>query len=147
MLFRSNCDGTIDENACITVSNVDPALIDAGTDPLTVTVPTTIHTDTGEITGVRGAGTGLVDGIWFEVVPGSGGAPDMGLFASNGLDIASGATVTVVGANTLVLLSSGDATVSGTLDLGGSDGTDALTTAGPPAGGAGTAGEIGRAHV
>ena len=68
----------------------------------------TIDTDTGEITGIRAAGEGLVGGIGFEILPG-----DIGLFVVFDLSVDSGVTVSVVGQRALLLLARRDVVIEG----------------------------------
>jgi len=113
-----DCDGSADEGFCIDISNVDPSLVWLGESPLVVTVDTTVDTTTGEITGIRADGTGLESGIWFDTVAQETG-PVLGVFSVAGLEIGADATLTVTGANALVVLSSEDALIEGYVDLGG----------------------------
>ena len=134
----NDCDGTTDEGACLDISNVDIGVLELGEAALTLSDDATIDTDTGEISGLRGSGEGLVDGIYFQVVTQSSG-PDLGVFSVTGLDVASDTTLWVDGDNALVIASSGDATVAGTIDAVGGDGTDIYGTSGPNPGGPGVA--------
>ncbi|MFH1466898.1 MAG: putative metal-binding motif-containing protein, partial [Pseudomonadota bacterium] len=134
-----DCSGTADEGVCLDISNVSPSFIGLGEAALAVTADSTLDTDTGAIAGLRAAGTGLVDGIWFETVTQSSG-PDLGVFAVDGFSVASSATLTVTGSAALVIVSSADSEVAGRMDLTGEDGTDSYGTSGPNAGGLGVAG-------
>ena len=135
----NDCDGTIDELVCLDVSNVDATLLEDADSSITVSSDTTFDTETGEIDGLRSAGTGLKSGIHFETATQSSG-PDLGVFVFDGLTISSGVSVTVTGDNGLVLLSTDDVDVSGELDASGAGGANALTTSGPTSGGGGTGG-------
>ncbi len=132
-------DGAADEDACIAISNVADEVLTYGTAALSVASNATIDTDTGAISGVRAAGTGLIAGIWFEVDTQVDG-PDLGVFAADSITLPAGVTLTVIGANALVLLSEGDVGIAGSLVATGYNGADVYTTTGPNAGGAGNAG-------
>ncbi len=138
-----DCDGAVDATgglaACYTPTNIDPGLFWAGEAELRLALHTVIHTDTGEIEGIRQPGEGLVDGIYFEVVSQSNGT-FLGVFSATGIEVVSGVTVQVVGPYPLVLVSATDIVVGGTLMLAGGNGMDAYTTQGPNAAGAGRAG-------
>ena len=79
----------------------------------------TIDTDTGAITGppmlARAAGTGVVKGIGFHVVMQTGG-PGVGVFSVAGLQLASGFTISITGANAFALASAGPVTLDGNID-------------------------------
>jgi hypothetical protein len=134
----NDCDGEVDELVCLDISNVDPGVLELGEAELAISTDATIDTDTGEISGLRGAGTGLIDGIYYQVISQSSG-PDLGVFSVTGIDIASAATLWVEGDNALVIASSGDGDIAGVIDAVGEDGSDAYTTSGPNAGGVGVA--------
>ncbi len=138
-----DCDGAIDvaagSSVCFEPTNIDPGMFWAGEAELVFAEDTTIHTDTGEIEGLRGPGEGLVDGIYFEVSAQSDGS-FLGLFAARRVEISTGATVLVVGPYPLVLVSGTDVLVAGSLSLVGGDGMDAYTTLGPTQAGGGVAG-------
>jgi large repetitive protein len=134
----NDCDGDVDEGACLDISNVDPDVLELGEAALGISADATIDTDTGEISGIRGAGTGLVDGIYYQVVTQSSG-PDLGVFSVSGLTVDSGTTLWVEGDNALVIASSGDGDIAGTVDAVGGDGTDSYGSSGPNAGGEGAA--------
>jgi hypothetical protein len=134
-----DCDGSVDAGVCLDLSNVPSSTLELGEDALVVATDTTIDTDTGAIGGLRAAGTGLVDGIYFQVIAQASG-PDLGVFSVNGLELASGATLWVEGANALVLVSTGDGDVAGTIDLTGLEGSDIYGSTGPNAGGLAVAG-------
>jgi len=132
----NDCDGDIDEGACLDISNVDPGVLELGTSALTISSDASIDSDSGEITGIRSAGTGLVDGIYFQVVSQSSG-PDLGVFSVDGLELIGSATLWVEGDNALVIASSDDATIDGVIDAVGGDGDDIYGTTGPQSGGVG----------
>ncbi len=134
-----NLDSDIDSCVDIDVSNVDVTLMAEADAGATLTGDATLDTDTGEITGIRSAGTGSVDGIWFDVETQDGGG-SAGVFVVAGLTVPSGTTLTVQGSNPLVILSTEDVDISGTLAASGGDGVDAYTTSGNSTGGNGTTG-------
>jgi hypothetical protein len=70
-----------------------------------------IDTSTGEITGVRAAGPGLVDGIDFSIRDG------VGVFRMKSLTITANLTVTGTGA--LALVSDGEIVIDGVIDVRG----------------------------
>ena len=135
----NDCDQVPDNGACIDISNVPESTLWEGTDPLVIDTAVTIDTETGEISGIRAAGTGLVSGIWFDILTQVDG-PDLGVFSAAGITVTAEGWVDVVGANPLVMVSSADATIDGAFDLTGGDGADALSGSGPNAGGTGVAG-------
>jgi len=139
----NDCNGLVDDGACLLVSNVSDDLINEGTGPLELTGGSfTMNTVTGEISpGIRAAGNGLVDGIYFTTVSQNGG-PTLGAFAATSITVGQGSTVNFAGANPAVLLASGDVSVSGQLQLSGSAGANAATS-GPTAGGTGVGGGAG----
>jgi len=134
-----DCDGDVDEAGCLDISNVPESTLDLGEGDLTIASDTTIDTETGEISGIRSLGDGLVDGIYFQVITQSSG-PDLGVFSVTGLQVDSGATLYADGDNGLVIVSSGDAAVEGVIDLVGGDGDDMYGTTGPNPGGDAVAG-------
>lgn len=104
---------------------------DLKSDPLigniTIAAAATLDSDTGEITGVRGPGTGVVDGIEFHVVD------DVGVFRFRSLQI--NADLDLRGNNAVALVANRRITVSAEIDArgdcsgnnagpGGSDGGD-----------------------
>jgi hypothetical protein len=104
--------------ACRVPSNVPPDAITKGTDPLLLSdAVTTIDTDTGEISGLRPAGTGLdpSSGIYYAQV-GQSAPVGLGVFAAKTIDIPLGITLKVKGSRALVLLASESAQVQGTID-------------------------------
>ena len=133
-----DCDGDIDEAACLDISNVPESTLEQGEADLTISADTTIDSDTGEIDGLRAAGEGLADGIYFQTISQSSG-PDLGVFSVTGLQLDAGVTLSVEGENALVIVSSDDVSVEGSIVLTGEDGSDAHTTSGPNAGGLGVA--------
>jgi len=135
----NDCDGSVDAGVCLDISNVSDGFIGLGEVALAVIGSTTLDTDSGEITGLRTAGTGLVDGIWFEVLPQASG-PDLGVFSVDGFSVAAGATLSVTGSAAAVIVSSADSEVAGRIDLFGEDGADIWGTSGPNAGGVAVAG-------
>lgn len=70
-----------------------------------------------------------------------GGAPSIAVFVfDGGSTLESGDTITVSGGNALALLFQGSATLSGTIDVSGSDGLDAIQNSVTGIGGVGVAG-------
>ncbi len=86
---------------------------------ITISVPTTINSDSGVIAGVRVGGTGVISGIDFTIRGG------VGIFRFKSLLIS--AVVIASGGNALVLAATGDIVVDGLLDARG----DCLLTPGP----------------
>ena len=137
-LKDNNCDEAIDES-CVPISNVPAANLSEGQAPLTITEGTvSVNTSTGEISGIREAGEGLVVGIYFKQVEQAGGGL-VGLFAVTELTVSDGATLVLTGSLPGTILVSGDATVEGNIQLSGAKGSDA-NTSGPNPGGSGAAG-------
>jgi len=134
----NDCDGAVDEG-CMVISNVPQDLIWEGTGPLVISGTVTANTETGAISGIRAAGTGLKDGIYFSIVNQDGG-PGLGVFSSTTMTVKSGATVNFAGANPAVFLASEETTISGKLNLPGANGASGQKTSGPNAGGAGVTG-------
>jgi hypothetical protein len=118
-------------------------LVSTGLAPVTLAT-TTINTDTGAITGVRGAGQNVISNIRFQVKNG------IGVFSFASLDITG--TVTLVGSSPVALVADGDIVVNGVIDAQGgcvginpgpggwSGGQNAATGAGIGGGGAGMGG-------
>jgi hypothetical protein len=101
-----------------------------GTTAITIGSSTILHSDSGQIDGVRGPGVGtLVNGIGFRV--GNG----IGVFTFANLIVAANVTLTLVGPNAVALVSSSDITVGGIIDARGT----CTGTAAGPGGGAGGA--------
>jgi hypothetical protein len=106
----------------------------------------TIDTETGAITGLRMPGEGILDGIDFEVRTPTAGGPDVGVFRFGKLALQG--TWIVGGPNALAIVSLGDVSIQGVLDLrgdcsgnnagpGGSAGADRDETASGDGGGTG----------
>jgi len=78
-----------------------------------------INTDNGSITGppmlMRPAGTGVLNGIGFHVVPQASG-PSVGIFSVAGLMLAGPNKITITGTNAFALASAGAVTLAGTVD-------------------------------
>ncbi|WP_425396823.1 hypothetical protein [Aeoliella sp.] len=90
-----------------------------------------INTDSLTFDGIAG---GLLH-------PQGGGAPDIAVFVFDGDSmLASGDTISVIGNNALAILFRGSATLSGTIDVSGSDGIDAIQNVVTGIGGLGVAG-------
>ena len=134
-----DCDGDVDEDACIDVSNVDEGYFAYASGDLVIASDTTFDTDTGTIDGLRGKGDNEVDGIWYDLVYQADGTT-VALLAVGSLELS--ATLTVEGSWPLVILVDGDAHISGDIDGVGHDGEDGLeaTTGSYPAGGQGPGG-------
>jgi hypothetical protein len=138
----NDCDGVIDEVGCHHIPYVPNGLLFENLGGMvTLSGTVTINTDTGAISGgVRGAGVGLVNGIWWQTVPQSGG-PTLGVFSFRALTIASGATVRVTGQAPLVILARDSLVVNGVLDVSGAVGANGVTNgASVTAGGVAVAG-------
>jgi hypothetical protein len=104
------CNSSADPNECVNQvdpSNLDPALLCANADDLSITSATTINTDNGSFS--PGLGVTIVS----SVVSQGGGAPDIRVFSFNSIDIQ--ANVTVVGGNALALLACHDVTINGVI--------------------------------
>lgn len=81
---------------------------------------------------------GLAGGV---LVPQGGGAPDIAVFTfDGGSTLASGEAITVFGDNALALLFQGSATISGTIDVSGGDGSEPVPNVVTGLGGVGLAG-------
>ncbi|MFH1434632.1 MAG: hypothetical protein ABIJ56_02835 [Pseudomonadota bacterium] len=104
------CNPAADPDRCYLAdpSNIDAALLCAGSHDLVITSPVTIHTVDGTITGVAEGD------IVFNVVAQGAGEPGIGVFSFNSIDIQ--AEVTVAGGNALALLACGNVTVSALVD-------------------------------
>ncbi len=115
------CDAA--SKSCYRPSNVQASLVGKGTGDADTTGLTslTLNTDTGAISGVRPAGTGLdpASGIHYEQVAQTG-TVGLGVFSLKRLTVASGTTVTVTGSRALVLLATGAVTIGGTVSLAAS---------------------------
>ena len=120
----NNCDDTTDEG-CITVSNVPAEWMLEATGPIELNQsPITINSETGEISqGVRPAGAGVENGIYFQTHVQDGGTT-VGVFAATEFTVTTGVQVALVGSNPLVILVSGSAEIAGTLGLAGGKGSD-----------------------
>ncbi|QDT67372.1 hypothetical protein MalM25_02690 [Planctomycetes bacterium MalM25] len=99
--------------------------------------------------GALPAGDFLIDtdALTFGGTPGAvlhvqgGGAPDIAVFTfDGGSTLASGQRVSVVGGNALAILFRGSATLAGTIDVSGGDGSDAVQNVVTGVGGVGVAG-------
>lgn len=118
----------------------------APTDPGSLAPVVIVNTDNGEITDgsgvvLRSSGGGLIQGIWFEVVPRTDPtAPDIGVFAVTSVTIPDGVTVRMVGGNAGALIAPGEFRVDGVLEsvAGGS-----VAGAGGSSGGAAGADGVG----
>jgi len=115
------CDDKLRRCYRLKPAHVDPtSFFDAATGPLVVTGVGTIDTATGEIkdgsTIVRAGGPpgGATGGIYFGVIPQTGG-PSLAVLAAATLEIKVGARVTVLGPNALVLYATTSGTVAGEL--------------------------------
>jgi hypothetical protein len=107
------CDAAT--KACRVPSNVATSLMGIGTKdfaPISGTV--TINTDTGAISGVRAAGTGLdaTSGIYY-----SQPSPTMGVFSMKKLTIPATVTLQATGSRALVLLADDAVTISGLINV------------------------------
>lgn len=96
-----------------------------------------INSDTGQIvTGdsiiVRGPGGGVVDGFRFAQLSDS-----VAVLGVTGMDVGQDAYVRVVGARALIILSAGDVTIHGAIDVSGGC-LDGRVTCGGPGAGSGT---------
>ncbi len=100
-----------------------------GTTAITIAASTTLHSDTGQIDGVRDAGVGVVSGIGFRIGDG------IGVFTFTNLAVAANVTLTLVGPNAVALVSSSDIRIGGIIDARGT----CIGTAAGPGGGAGGA--------
>jgi len=97
----------------------------------------TINTDDGQVvtgggTIVRGPGGGVVDGVRFEQLSGS-----VAVLGVSELFLAQDAYVRVVGSRALIVLSAGNVTINGAIDVSGGCIAGGVTCAGP-GGGTGT---------
>ncbi|MBI5516217.1 MAG: hypothetical protein HY909_20700, partial [Deltaproteobacteria bacterium] len=134
-----DCDGLVDEDVEGLRANVPAREGAPATSALAVTASVTLNPDTGEITGLRGAGEGLVGGIGFRRVAQAGG-PTLGVFDVTGVTVAEGVTVTVAGTAPLVVVSSGRCQIDGSVDANGADGAVGNAEGTPRPGGVGRAG-------
>jgi len=125
--------------SCYRPSNVSAELVAKGTAEVNTNgiVSAAINTDTGEITSLRAAGTGLVSGIYYEQVAQTGGV-GLGVFSMKKLTVAAGTMVRAKGSRSLVLLVPGAVVIAGTINVTG-DGGDA----GPGGGAGGIGGQKG----
>lgn len=103
--------------ACRVPSNVPPEAITKGIDHLLLSQATTIDTDTGEISGLRPAGTGLdpTSGIYYAQISQSTSV-GLGIFAAKTVNVPQGITLQVKGSRALVLLASESALIQGAID-------------------------------
>ncbi len=67
---------------------------------------------------VREAGVGLKSGVRFEIVPGRGGSPPIGVFALESLHVRGGGDVVAIGPNAFGLLVNGEVRIEETLRAG-----------------------------
>jgi hypothetical protein len=135
-----DCDGTTDTGGtCLAFSNVPQDLVWKASAVTVVSASGIIHTETGKIDGLRDAGTGVINGILFTPVTQTNG-PTLGVFAFRALTVNAGVTLTVAGANPLVILGQESIAVQGTILVRGADSAKVLSTGGPNAGGTGVAG-------
>src|SRR4051812_20953114 len=97
---------------------------------ITIAMSTVVHSDSGQIDGVRAPGADVVSGIGFRVASG------VAVFTFAGLVIAPGVTVTLVGPNPVALVAAKGIEVDGVIDARG---TCQGTAAGPGGGEGGAA--------
>jgi hypothetical protein len=85
--------------------------------PVVLAADTTFNTETGEITGgfTRAAGPGVVGGVWYRLASQPGSTVRLGVFGVQGLTVNDSVTVRIAGKHPLVIVSSGDVTLGGTL--------------------------------
>jgi hypothetical protein len=121
------------------VSNVPATMIFKGTNSLNATQALTFNTDTGEIQGLRAAGTGLISGIYFDKIPQANGT-NLGVFVFTQITIAANVTVTGSGNSALVLLSSSTCDISGTINVSGANSPDVTSSSSTSPAGTGRCG-------
>ena len=137
-LMDNDCDEAVDED-CIPVSNVPVAPLADASAPLTVADGAVVlNTTTGEIAGIREAGEGVVNGIYFKATEQADGGT-VGLFAVAGLTVAEGATLQIAGAHPGTILVAGEALIEGQVKLAGTKGNEGDAN-GPNPGGEGAVG-------
>jgi hypothetical protein len=137
-LIDNDCDQAVDNN-CVPISNVPTASLAEATAALEVLDGTvSINTSTGEISGIRAAGEGVVEGIYFKPTEQNDGGT-VGLFAVTELTVAEGAVLELTGTLPGTILVAGDTSINGTIKLSGAKGSDA-STGGPNAGATAIAG-------
>jgi len=105
------------------------------TAPVALAADTVFNTETGEITGgfTRAAGPGVVAGVWYRLATQPGSTVRLGVFGVQGLTVNDAVTVRIAGKHPLVIVSSGDVTLGGTLLA--TDCASAAPTGGMQAGG------------
>ncbi len=134
-----DCDGFVDEGVPGTRSNLPADLGVVPTAGLRPAGSVVMNTDTGEITGVRAAGEGLVSGIGFRRVIQTNG-PTLGVFVVTEVTVAAGLTVSAMGNNALAIVAQGVCAVDGAIDVSGAAGTNGGTETSARPGGVGRAG-------
>ena len=134
------CDGARCARFEISNGAGDHGLDEAALGSWELAGPVVIDTDTGEVTGPRGArapGLGIDAGVGFAV------AGDAAVFAVADLVIADGARVSVRGERALIINSLGDVAINGRLDVSGGlfdCGIDSVRSCGGPGAGDGATG-------
>ena len=116
-----DCSGTPDDT-CYPMRGGLESMVGLATHELVVGTAATLDTDTGEVSGLRAAGAGLVDGLWYEVVTQSDGS-ELAVLVVDALEVSTGVTLTVVGVRPLALVAADDVVINGTLDLSGASGS------------------------